>query len=206
MQIIVTWRALVLNSHHFFVALLTRHQFSNHHTVMLVYVWFVDVRPPHRVTLIVLILVLRGSSNIRQLDIAVTVIIVGSYLALHVVIGKHWVVKSYSALSCLAPALPHIITDAVDVNNAFIVSAWMCIDLYKPWISSAWRDFWLAIGICRQDYLFLFTTTDWEVSCLVLLALIPVHLVCRRWVVKCTNWHDLWCRVIHRTLTLALRS
>ena len=62
--------------------------------------------------------------NLWKLNVSVVAaVIVGTHLALHVVIWQHRVVQNYPALRSVALALVLVIIDAVDVYNSLVVLA-----------------------------------------------------------------------------------
>lgn len=113
---------VVFEPHDALVAFLARHQLSNHRAVLLVDRGLVDVRTTH-VRLLIAVVMLGGAGDFRQLEIALTTVIVRPNLALHVGVGQHRVIEGHSTLLGVALPLILVVVYAVDVDDAFVVVA-----------------------------------------------------------------------------------
>lgn len=114
-----------LEFHHALVALLARHELGDHGTVLLIDCRLVSVWASNRVGALVAMVTLRRSCDLGQLDfttmMAMTAIIVGSHLTLHVVVGQHGMVEGDATLRCVALSFLFVIIYAVDVHDPLVV-------------------------------------------------------------------------------------
>ena len=113
-----------LKLHHALVALLAGHELGNHGTVLLVDCRLVSVRAPNRARPVIPVVTLGRARNLWQLNFTVvpmSTIVVGTNLALDVVVGQHGVVEGDATLRCVALSFLFVIIYAVDVHDPLVV-------------------------------------------------------------------------------------
>lgn len=117
--------ATLINLHDSFVALLTRHQLGNHGAILLVNSGLVCIGPANRASFVVTVMLLLAlSRDFRQLEVVLmSAILVGSHLALHIVVGQHRVVEGYATLRGVALSLVFVVIDAIYVDNSLVILA-----------------------------------------------------------------------------------